>query len=283
MIVAKTPADKVMRSVMDFVHEKTTKPVVACFLGLDPPKTKDKRLRYAKTLHSAVYNATVAAGGATAKQFEAKISMSRNEIAGLAKRLSSNLLRSQKYVRGLYSGGTLAHETLLVFRELIGEACSNTPLSSKFELKDPNKSKENSIVDLGDEFFTSGRAHPMIDPTLRRLRLLQEGQDPSVAIIMLDIVLGYGSSSDPGGALVDAIEESKRNAKKKGRDLVVMAHVCGTEGDPQSLKDQSAKLSKAGVVLFPSNAQMAVTAALVVGGQKATTSLRKEWEVLLND
>jgi len=123
----------------------------------------------------------------------------------------------------------------------------------------------------------------MIDPTLRRLRILQEAKDPSVAVIMLDIVLGYGSSLDPGGALVGAIEEARRGAGRKGGELVVMAHICGTEADPQSLNEQSKRLSKAGVVLFASNAQMAVASALVVGGARASTQLKKKWSELLGE
>ena len=188
---------------------------------------------------------------------------------------------SRRFVRGLYSGGTIAHESLLIFRELVGEAYSNTPLSEAFALADPNRSRGNTIVDLGDESFTAGRAHPMIDPTLRRLRLGQEAADRDVAVILLDIVLGYGSSPDPAGALQSAIAEGRSSARKKGGELVVMAHVCGTESDPQSLKEQSAKLKAAGALLFPSNALMAASAALLVGGDSAAAALKEKWSELL--
>ncbi|MGD0146448.1 MAG: hypothetical protein ABSB53_06330 [Nitrososphaerales archaeon] len=283
MIIAKTPTDRVMEEVMGYVERRTRKPIVACFLGLDAPSGSDKRIRYSKTLHSAVSNASTIFGVKSRREFEKKVSTSVEELLATARQLSSGLGPSQKYARGLYSGGTLAHETLLVFRELIGEAFSNTPLSGRYLLKDPDVSKDNSVVDLGDEFFTSGRVHPMIDPTLRRLRILQEAKDPSVAVIMLDIVLGYGSSLDPGGALVGAIEEARRGAGRKGGELVVMAHICGTEADPQSLNEQSKRLSKAGVVLFASNAQMAVASALVVGGARASTQLKKKWSELLGE
>ncbi len=275
MIVAKTPKEKVISEVMSHVGRKTTKPVVACFLGLDPPPTRDRRVRYAKTLHSAVHKAAEISGGEAEKEFEKKVSIGFDELAEASKRVEGSLGKGRRFVRGLYSGGTLAHETLLVFREVLGEAYSNTPLSDSYELPDPNVSRGNSVVDLGDEFFTSGRAHPMIDPTLRRLRLLQESKDPEVAAIMLDIVLGYGSASDPGGALTDAIASSKA----KGR-LAVMAHVCGTETDPQPLKEQNEKLARAGAVLFPSNALLAAEAALLVGGSEASGSLEQKWGAL---
>ena len=275
MIIAKTPKEVVIRDVMEHVATRTSKPVVACFLGLDPPTAKGGRLAYAKTLHSAVRTAALISGGDAESNFEERVSVSFEDLAEGSRTIASRLGPVRRYLRGLYSGGTLAHETLLIFRELMGEAYSNTPLSRGFALEDPNVSKGNCVVDLGDESFTSGRAHPMIDPTLRRLRISQEAKDPKVAAILLDVVLGYGSSPDPGGALQGAISE----AHKKG--LAAMAHVCGTETDPQSLKEQSKKLSDSGSVLFPSNALLSAAAALVVGGDGVSERLRRKWGELL--
>ena len=276
MIIAKTPKAKVIREVMRHVEERTTKRVVACFLGLDPPKTTDRRVTYAKTLHSAVHAVARASDGGAEKEFES-LSPGFDQLATAARDLRASLGPKRKYVRGLFSGGTLAHETLLMFKELMGEAYSNTPLSDTFLLADPNVSRGNSIVDLGDESFTAGRAHPMIDPTLRRLRIAQEAKDPAVALVLLDIVLGYGSSEDPGGSLAGAISDALRVKGGRGSGLGVMAHVCGTETDPQSLKVQSKKLSDAGAILFSSNALLSAEAALVVGGDAVSTRLKQKW------
>ena len=280
MIIAKTPKARVIRDVMENVQKNTSKPVVACFLGLDPPETTDERVTYAKTLHSAVHGAARASGGDAEKEFDATISMGFEQLSRAADSVRAGLGTTSRFARGLYSGGTLAHETLLIFRELIGEAYSNTPLSDEFVLPDSNVSRGNSVVDLGDEFFTAGRAHPMIDPTLRKLRIAQEAKDPSVALLLLDVVLGYGSSPDPGGALAGAIKDARRGSGKGGRGPVVMAHVCGTEADPQSLSAQSEKLSSAGSLLFSSNALLSAEAALVVGGDGASASLRQKWSEL---
>jgi succinyl-CoA synthetase alpha subunit len=279
MIIAKTPKARVISEVMEHVERRTTKPVVACFLGLDPPETTDRRVTYAKTLHSAVHEAARASGRRAEKAFDS-ILPTFEQLSRAAKGLRESLGPQRKYVRGLYSGGTLAHETLLIFRELMGEAYSNTPLSDRYALADPNVSRGNSVVDLGDESFTAGRAHPMIDPTLRKLRITQEAKDSAVALILLDVVLGYGSSDDPGGALTGAIGGALGGARK-GRGLAVMAHVCGTETDPQSLKAQSEKLSDAGALLFPSNALLSAEAALVVGGEPASSRLKQKWSELL--
>ena len=281
MIIAKTPKPKIIGEVMAYVEKETTKPVVACFLGLDPPKSDGGRIRYAKTLHSAVHAAARASGRETEGNFDTSISTTFEQLSKVARALRAGLVEERKYVRGLYSGGTLAHETLLIFRELMGEAYSNTPLSARFDLADPNVSRGNSVVDLGDEFFTAGRAHPMIDPTLRRLRIVQEAKDPSVSLILLDIVLGYGSSPDPSGGLTSAIGEGLRQTKGKGKGPAVMAHVCGTEADPQSLRAQSKKLSDVGTRLFESNALLSAAAALVVGGDPASSRLKEKWSDLL--
>ena len=277
MIIAKTPKEGVIREVMNHAETMTTKPLVACFLGLDPPAARSERVTYAKTLHSAVHTAARLSGKQAEDEFEASISKTFGELSDSSRDIASSLGRERRFVRGLYSGGTLAHETLLMFRELLGEAYSNTPLSDRFALPDPNTSRENSVVDLGDEFFTSGRAHPMIDPTLRRLRLAQEAKDPTVAAILLDVVLGYGSSPDPGGALQGAISDATRPTGRQGAGPAVMAHVCGTETDPQPLKGQNEKLSAAGTTLFASNALLAAEAALIAGGDHAAGRLKEKW------
>jgi FdrA protein len=277
MIVAKTPKEKVIKEVMAHAERVTTKPVVACFLGLDTPSVRGGRVRYAKTLHSAVSHAAAIAGGEAEDAFRARVGSSFAELSKVSKEVASGLSPGQKFVRGLYSGGTLAHETLLIFRELVGEPYSNTPLSDRFALQDPNASRENSVVDLGDESFTAGRAHPMIDPTLRKLRITQEARDPGVAAVMLDIVLGYGSAQDPGGSLLGAVEGARESSRRGGGEIAFMAHVCGTNSDPQPLSAQSEKLSKAGVLLFPSNALLSAAAALIVGGGSASERLVSKW------
>ena len=275
MIIAKTPKEKVIRDIMEHVDGETSKPVVACFLGLDPPPAKGARVTYAKTLHSAVRKAAEFSGGKALSNFEKNIAVSFEDLSSNSREIARRVGPSRRLLRGLFSGGTLAHETLLIFKELMGEAYSNTPLSEAFALEDPNVSRGNCVVDLGDESFTSGRAHPMIDPTLRKLRIGQESKVPDVAAILLDIVLGYGSSPEPGGALQKAISVATREG------MAVMAHVVGTETDPQSYKEQSRKLTDAGSVLYSSNALLSAGAALVVGGQAASDRLKSKWGDLL--
>jgi FdrA protein len=189
--------------------------------------------------------------------------MSQNEILALASKISEELGEQQRFVRGLYTGGTFAYEALVVLGRMIGDVYSNTPLNSKLKLTDSYRSVKDSIVDLGEEEFTVGRAHPMIDPTIRKMRLVEEAQDPEVAVIIMDFMLGYGSHPDPAGAMLSAVSEAKKIAEKDGRPLPILAHVCGTEQDPQPLSGQVAKLRNAGIEVLPTNALMAIASALI--------------------
>jgi FdrA protein len=124
------------------------------------------------------------------------------------------------------------------------------------------------VIDLGDDEFTVGRPHPMIDARLRCERIVEVGDDATAGVLLLDVVLGYGSHPDPAGALVDAIVAAREHAAQSGRYLSVVASVCGTPQDPQSLPEQAAKLQRVGVLVAPSNAQAARLAALIVGSRQ---------------
>ncbi|MCX7706707.1 MAG: FdrA family protein, partial [Anaerolineae bacterium] len=110
---------------------------------------------------------------------------------------------------------------------------------------------------------TQGRPHPMIDPSLRNRRIVQEARDPATAVILLDIVLGYGAHPDPAGATVPAIREAQRIAAEADRRIIFIASVCGTEGDPQVLSRQEAALREADVIVLPDNASAARLAGLI--------------------
>jgi hypothetical protein len=130
-------------------------------------------------------------------------------------------------------------------------------------MQDTKTSEGHVCLDIGEEEFTVGRAHPMIDPSLRQNRIIQEAEDPTTAVILLDIVLGYGSHADPGGSLVPSIQSAKRICADRGRYLAVVASIIGTPDDPQDYEDQRSKLVREGVIVMPSNAQAARLAALI--------------------
>jgi FdrA protein len=155
-----------------------------------------------------------------------------------------------------------------VWQDLLGPVGSNLPLPPGKEPPDPGCSSQHTAVDLGDDLFTAGRPHPMIDPAARRERLLQEADDPCVAVIVLDVVLGYGSHPDMAGALLPAIREARSKASAGGRYLPFVAHVVGTEEDPQNARAQEDQLRSAGVVVASTNADAARIAALIALGER---------------
>lgn len=159
----------------------------------------------------------------------------------------------QKYLRGLFSGGTLAYEAQLILESYLPRVWANAPLHKEFKLPNSNVSQEHSIVDLGEDEFTVGRLHPMMDNELRIRRLYEESKDPSVAVIMIDVVIGYGSHPNPACELAPAISKAKDDAKKAGRYLEVVAVVTGTDEDPQDLDSQVKQLRDAGAWVDTSN------------------------------
>jgi FdrA protein len=133
---------------------------------------------------------------------------------------------------------------------------ANAPINKEFKMPNSFESIEHSIIDLGEDEFTVGRLHPMMDNELRIRRLLEEAKDPSVAVILLDVVIGFGSHPDPASELAPAIVKAKALAKEAGRFLEVVAVVTGTEEDPQNLTSQVDQLKAAGVWVNTSNEEV---------------------------
>jgi len=140
---------------------------------------------------------------------------------------------------------------------------SNVALAPRLQLKDATRSEGHCVVDLGEDEFTVGRPHPMINHDLRIRRLVQEAADPEVAVILLDVVLGYGAHPDPAGELGPAIRQVRERAANEGRELIIVASVTGTEEDPQGLGRQVRALEEAGAIVASCNAAAARLAGFV--------------------
>ena len=258
VLISKPPGQKTSAKVLN-AASRSSKPVIVNFLG-EGDDGANKPMR-AVTLEDA---ARMASGFVRGKRTGAHpFSDSESGVMSLAKSESSGLSKKQRYIRGLYSGGTLCYESQVVLSPLIGELFSNAPLKPKSRIEDANVSRENTCVDMGSEEFVVGRPHPMIDYSLRKNRILQEARDPETAVVLLDVVLGYGSNEDPAKELRPTIVSAKKLAGAGGRYLSVVASIVGTREDPQDFHKQAKELASAGVVLMPSNAQAARFAALV--------------------
>ncbi|HEY7046545.1 MAG TPA: hypothetical protein VH373_04945 [Jatrophihabitantaceae bacterium] len=151
-------------------------------------------------------------------------------------------------LRGLFCGGTLCDEAMLIATAELGRVRSNIALQPADRIGPAERTSEHVLIDFGDDELTAGRPHPIIDQSLRLDRLAAEAADPGTAVILLDVVLGHGSNSDPAGELAPLIEAA---------DLPVVASLVGTKADPQGLDAQAATLQQAGAHVFASNAQAA--------------------------
>lgn len=233
VLVSKPPAPAVARRVLE-VARRSGKPVVVNFLGGDPGAIRQAGAVPAATLEDAARDAVALARG----------KRPRPGAPSPARLKARRFARGQHMIHGLYSGGTLGQEAAIIL----------TSLGAK-----------HAVVDLGDDEFTVGRPHPMIDFRLRNERIVAAAREPATAVILLDVVLGYGAHPDPARALAPALAAARKIATRGRRGLVVVASVCGTGDDPQNLEKQEKALAEEGVVLAPSNAQAARLAAALVG------------------
>ena len=261
VVISKPPAEEVAEKVIARLQE-AGKPGVIYFAGLEP-SSQGKNLRFAGNLEEAAAMALSLSRGEEYRFHP--FSLPDGEVQRLVEQETSRMERGQIYLRGLFTGGTLADEAMFCFAGEGMEVYSNNQTQPHLLLKDPRRSLKHTVIDLGDDVFTAGRPHPMIDPSSRQERILQEMQDPQMAVLLLDVVLGYGSHGDPAGALCGSLLRAKGEAEKRGGYLSVVASVTGTEGDFQNLYGQRKKLEGVGCVVMPSNAQASRLAARIIG------------------
>ena len=263
-LVSKPPSKGVAEAIMDQVA-CSDKPTIIGFMGANPEEfAAVPHAIPATTLEQTALFAVRAAGAKIADPLQMTATRT-GELKTWAEKLRAKLRPNQKYLRGLYSGGTLCYEAQVIWRDMLtAPVFSNAPLRKIDQMPDSTKSSGNCTVDLGEEEFTVGRPHPMIDNDLRIRRLLQEARDLSVAVIIIDVVLGYGAHPDPAAELGPVIQKAKQLANAEGRDLHIIVSVTGTEEDPQVLSRQAKNLSTAGAIVCDSNAMAAQLAGFVV-------------------
>ena len=245
VLISKPPSASVAEVVLAAAGA-VGKPVIINFLGGDPAAITAAGAIPAATFEAAATIASAMALGGPIPDDDGLNGAATDQAA--VREAQAAMDPTTWRIRGLYSGGSLAGEAKLVLRALLGE----------------KGAKLHEIVDLGDDEYTVGRPHPMIDPRLRNEHLAAAAADPSTAVILLDVVLGYGANADPAGALASAIRAAREDAAHAGRRFIVVASVCGTSRDPQNLDAQEAQLAEADVIIAPSNARAAALAARIV-------------------
>lgn len=257
VLISKPPHETVLQKISE-EFKNIKKPIVGIFIGANPEILKNAGAISASNLEEAAIIAASIAKGQSYDKSLSDIKLRNAKLLDEAKTLSKSC--KGKYLRGLFSGGTLCDETQLIMKDLVGFTYSNTPLNKKFKLSNVWVSQENTIIDLGDDEFTAGKPHPMIDFSLRCKKIIEEAKSPEVAVILLDLVLGFGSNLSPLDDLIPAINETK----KANPAICIITSITGTDKDPQNRAIIKTELEKIGVIVKSSNVEASILASNII-------------------
>lgn len=261
LLVSKPPGARTIVSINERIAS-CSKPVVTCYFGAQDTVAQEGRT---PGIVTAIVTGNLDAAAAAAIELAGGRPHEPEAISqDLVRRERANLRAGQKFVRGVFAGGTFCFQAQQVLRDAGLTVHSNEPLEESMGLSDPDRSVEDTLVDMGADEFTEGKPHPMVDSAQRGQRIVSEAGDPEVAVLLLDCILGYVAARDPGGEIAPAIMEARRIASDRGDHLTVVCSVCGSEDDYQGLDTQVSALEEAGAIVFTSALQAAQFASQVV-------------------
>lgn len=247
IIISKPPAKAVRDRISDRLSN-FKKPVVTLFLG-EKPEYHEENFYHAYTLDEAARLAVGLVRGQDIAEGSVEVDSSSFFAA-----------EEKKTIKAYYSGGTLAGEAAMLIKDALNLKVPPQKAEG-FMLKTDG----HIVVDLGDDVYTQGKPHPMIDPA-KRIECMQEAiDDESTGVILLDIMLGYGSHEDMAGALLPAIIRLRDKAREEGRKLFFVATVCGTRRDFQGYDKAVETLKEAGVIVCENNKLAVHTAIRAIG------------------
>ncbi|MEK1465119.1 acyl-CoA synthetase FdrA [Limosilactobacillus fermentum] len=246
VVISKPPAKEVRDSVMDLLRA-AHKPVVVVFMG-ERPDHHEEGLYQAYTLEETAHLAVDLLNGQQPTAVAEELPVPDVKLA-----------EGQKNIKAYYSGGTLAYEAATMINDTLG-------LNAESGVDGVILNQDGyEVLDLGDDVYTQGRPHPMIDATVRKQMMTDAGQDSETAVILIDDVLGYGTHDDMAGELAPTIKKVIADAKAQGRELPVVATIVGTDLDIQDYAGQKKTLEEAGAVVCQSNAQAVKVALALIG------------------
>jgi len=234
VLISKPPSPSVAKRVIDTLAH-SEKPCTVCFLGADAPSLPGN-VSFARTLKAASELAT----GRSSKNKKPEF-----------KPIIPHVPPGRQRIHGLFCGGTLSSEAQVVFLDQGVSVASNAPIPGAEAI---GSGTSHVLIDLGSDEYTRGRPHPMIDPTVRDEELTKALADPTLAVILLDVVIGFGAHPDPAGTIVRVVAAAGTERP------IVVASVTGTDNDPQGRRKQMAKLVDGGIVVAPTNADAATLA-----------------------
>ena len=255
VLISKPPSPAIAARIVELAVA-SGKPTAVHFLGAAPDRVRRAGLYAAQSLADAADIAVTLANHGTPSESHPVFSRTALDcVEGLLDRLAP----TQHAVRGLFTGGTFCYEAQLAFLKRGLPCRSNVPVNGALPLDE--RGEGHVFIDMGDDEYTRGRPHPMIDPSLRNATLRATAADPATAAILFDVVLGYGAHPDPAGELAETLRAAQQAAAAQGRTLAMIGHVCGTDGDPQNRAVQVNRLAEAGVIITESNIDAATLAA----------------------
>ena len=255
-LVSKLADKAVMEKVLCFA-DSVSKPVAAVFLGGGEDLFNGHTVRGAYSLEEAAESAVELLCGE-----KRRYGYSDEQLLEIATREFAMLSSEQKYVRGLFCGGTFTEEALIHIRQNAKGRTLYSNLKNRYSvpLEDPEVSVGDSILDLGAEDFTKKHPHPVFDSSLRAKRLKKELEDPQVAVVMLDFITGPGVDEDP----ITNLAEICRKANSGSRHIVFISAICGSAEDPQNVAKKNELLRSCGVIVTGSNFQSAKLACKIM-------------------
>lgn len=256
LFVSKPPAADVAAAVLGGTADT---PLVTALIGLDREVSAPPGVVLAETLESGVV--------ATLDVLDVRPPDTTVSLGPSVAAVRDRLPVRRALIRGLFSGGTLCYESLAILGRVVGEVRSNTPINTAWGLPAPPGSHQ--CLDLGEEEYTKGRPHPMIDAEARTELIREHAADPHVAAIILDIVLGYGANPDPAGVLAPLCEEVMAAGGPQ-----IVAYVLGTEHDPQGFTAQRERLVAAGCIVTETSARASLVAAAIARSDPALVNSR---------
>lgn len=259
VLVSKPPHPKVLKKINAKLKE-ISKPVVSIFLGADSSQVEEGSAIAAETLEEAALLACAISDHVEISKVSNFLKARKTGYGLIVDKEAKKIGSGRKYIRGLFSGGTLCDETQIILKKDIENIFSNRASDATFALADSWISKEHTLVDLGEDEFTVGRLHPMMDFDLRNKRIIQEAKDKETAIILFDLVLGYGANLDPISEILPIIKQAQTIAS----DISFICSVTGTEQDPQNRNEIIKSLEENGIIVMPSNAAAAEVVNLII-------------------
>lgn len=246
--ISKPPAESVRKKVIAAM-KLVNKPIVALFLGSDIDKNKEENIYFAKTLDEA-----------------ARLSCLLAKVEDAASRLT---VLTDQTILGLYTGGTLASEAGMLLAQELNLSVSKN--HDKGIMLDQNGHK---IIDLGDDFYTVGRPHPMIDPSIREQEISQLGTQKSVGVLLLDLVIGYGANPNPAESIIAGYKAACAQ-RSADNPLIAIATVTGSQQDPQCRSEQIEALTTANILVMDNLPEAVLLAKKLITPIKTSTSLKR--------